>query len=122
MVDLNILSPTEQRVWDCLKKAKGAENAVTSRELSSWLKVNRRAIRAAIHSLREKGMPIASSSNEVQGYYIPANPEEADICRRHLESRIREIAKVIRALDRSFPGEVAQGVLFGEGQAAEGGS
>lgn len=118
-MDLYILTPVEQRVWDCLKKAKGAENAVTSRELSSWLGLDRRTVRAAVHSLREKGMPIASSSNGVQGYYIPENEEEADICRRHLESRIREIAKVIRALDRSFPGEVAQGVLFGGGQAAE---
>ena len=112
-MDLNILSPTEQRVWDCLKKAKGAENAVTSRELSSWLKINRRAIRAAIHSLREKGMPIASSSNGVQGYYIPANPEEADICRRHLLSRVSEIMKVVRALDHSFPSNDSQGALFG---------
>lgn len=112
MVDLNILSPTEERVWNCLRKAKGAENAVTSRELSSWLKVNRRTIRAAVHSLREKGMPIASSSNGVQGYYIPANPEEADICRRHLLSRVSEIMKIVRALDRSFPSENSQGVLF----------
>jgi len=118
-VDLNILTPTEQRIWNSLKHAKGSVNAVTSRELSSWLGIDRRRVRATIRSLREKGLPIASSSNEVQGYFIPATPEEAEICRRHLESRIREIAKVIRALDRSFPGEVAQGVLFGEGQAAE---
>lgn len=119
MVDLNILSPTEERVWNCLRKAKGTESAVTSRQLSSWLGIDRRRVRATIRSLREKGLPIASSSNGIQGYFIPENEEEAEICRRHLESRIREIAKVIRALDRSFPGEVAQGVLFGEGQAAE---
>lgn len=111
-MDLYILTPVEQRVWDCLKKAKGAENAVTSRELASWLRIDRRAIRAAIHSLREKGMPIASSSNGVQGYYIPENEEEADICRRHLLSRVSEIMKIVRALDRSFPGDNSQGVLF----------
>ena len=111
--DLNILTPTEERVWDCLKKARGAENAVTSRELASWLGIDRRRVRAAVHSLREKGMPIASGSSEVQGYFIPASQEEADICRRHLESRIREIAKIARALERSFPGGNNQGVLFG---------
>lgn len=111
-MDLNILTPTEQRIWNSLKHAKGAVNAVTSRELASWLGVDRRTIRAVVHSLREKGLPIASSSNGVQGYFIPASQEEADICRRHLESRIREIAKVIRALDRSFPGDNSQGVLF----------
>jgi len=58
-------------------------------------------------------MPIASGSSEVQGYFIPASQEEADICRRHLESRIREIAKIARALERSFPGGNNQGVLFG---------
>jgi len=93
VVDLNILSPTEERVWNCLRKAKGIENAVTSRELSSWLGLDRRTVRAAIHSLREKGMPIASSSNGVQGYFIPATPEEAEICRRHLVSRVTEIMK-----------------------------
>src|SRR5690606_32566315 len=100
-VDLYILTPVEQRVWDCLKKAKGAENAVTSRELSSWLGVDRRRVRATIRSLREKGLPIASSSNGVQGYFIPENEEEADICRRHLLSRVSEIMKIVRALDRS---------------------
>ena len=113
MVDLNILSPTEERVWNCLRKAKGTENAVTSRELSSWLGLDRRTVRAAIHSLREKGMPIASSSNGVQGYFIPENEEEADICRRHLLSRVSEIMKVVRALDHSFPSNDSQGALFG---------
>lgn len=111
-MDLNILTPTEQRIWNSLKHAKGSVNAVTSRELSSWLGLGRRTVRAAIHSLREKGMPIASSSNGAQGYYIPENEEEADICRRHLLSRVSEIMKIVRALDRNFPSENSQGVLF----------
>jgi len=113
VVDLNILSPTEERVWNCLRKAKGIENAVTSRELSSWLGIDRRRVRATIRSLREKGLPIASSSNGVQGYFIPENEEEADICRRHLLSRVSEIMKVVRALDHSFPSNDSQGALFG---------
>ena len=113
-MDLNILTSVEQRIWNCLKRAKGAENAVTSRELASWLGIDRRRVRAAVHALREKGLPIASGSSDVQGYYIPATPEEADICRRHLESRIREIAKIVRALERSFPKENSQEMLFKE--------
>lgn len=113
MVDLNILSPTEERVWNCLKKAKGTENAVTGRQLSSWLGIDQRRVRATIHSLREKGLPIASSSNGVQGYFIPENKEEADICRRHLLSRVSEIMKVVRALDHSFSNNGSQGTLFG---------
>ncbi len=113
MVDLNILSPTEERVWNCLKKAKGTENAVTGRQLSSWLGIDQRRVRAIIHSLREKDLPIASSSNGVQGYFIPENKEEADICRRHLLSRVSEIMKVVRALDHSFSNNDSPGTLFG---------
>lgn len=112
-MNLNTLTPIEQQVWDCLKKARGTESAVTSRELSSWLGIDRRRVRATIRSLREKGLPIASSSNGIQGYFIPENEEEADICRRHLLSRVSEIMKVVRALDRSFPSDDSQGVLFG---------
>lgn len=113
MVDLNILSPTEERVWNCLRQAKGIENAITGRQLSSWLGINQRRVRATIRSLREKGLPIASSSSGVRGYFIPTTPEEAEICRRHLLSRASKIMKVVRTLDRSFPGNDSQGALFG---------
>jgi len=113
-MDLNVLNSTEQQIWSCLKKARGADNAVTSREVASWLGINQRTVRATVRSLREKGLPIASGSSDIRGYFIPESAEEADICRRHLESRVRKIAKIVRALDRSFPREDGQETLFKE--------
>lgn len=96
-----MLSKLEHKVLFYLTNCMGQENAMTSTQLAAMLNIDRRTVRQVVHSLREKGIAIASSSVGNKGYFIPATQEEANRCITQLKSRVKEISKIIRALENS---------------------
>jgi len=94
-----MLSKLEQRLLLLLANHRGQENAITSTEIASRLNIDRRTVRSLVHRLREKGVAVASSSIGNRGYFIPANQKEANRCITQLKSRVKEISKIIRALE-----------------------
>lgn len=97
-----IKSKKELQVWLLIQGRKGQENAITSREIAETLNIDRRTVRDIVHKLRERGLMIASSSKGNRGYFIPKDEEEARYCIRQLNSRVREILRVARTLERSY--------------------
>lgn len=94
-----MLSKLEHKVLFCLTNCMGQENAITSTQMAAMLNIDRRTVRNAVHSLREKGIAIASSSVGNKGYFIPATQEEANRCISQLKSRIKKISKIVKALE-----------------------
>lgn len=72
---------------------------VSARRLAVSTGLREVLVRECIHSMRMKGYLIGSDHN---GYYIPYNGIEAEATVRHLWSRVREIAKVARAMTKSM--------------------
>ena len=76
----------------------GAENAIrTGALLQASGLASERALRKAIHRLREEGHPICSSTERPAGYFLAADKQEAARFIRSMESRRREIGRVIKA-------------------------
>lgn len=96
-----MLSKLETQVLLLLGNHRGQENAITSTEIASKLNIDRRTVRSLVHKLREKGVAVASSSIGNKGYFIPATQAEANRCITQLKSRVKEISKIIRALENS---------------------
>lgn len=94
-----MLSKLENQVLLLIANHQGQDNAITSTEISTKLNIDRRTVRSTVHKLREKGIAIASSSIGNRGYFIPASQEEANRCITQLKSRVKEISKIIRALE-----------------------
>ena len=76
----------------------GAENAIRTGALlqASGLS-SERALRQAIHRLREEGHPICSSTEHPAGYVLAADKQEAARFIRSMESRRRAIGRAIQA-------------------------
>lgn len=94
-----MLSKLENQVLLLLANHRGQENAITSTEIASQINIDRRTVRHIVHSLREKGIAIASSSINNKGYFIPESQDEANRCITQLRSRVKEISKIIKALE-----------------------
>lgn len=82
----------------CLGRAR----SMTSRQLAERLNMNPTIVRATIAELRMAGQPIASSNRQPEGYYIPANVEEATECLRHIQSRIRKIGMAAAGMSKGL--------------------
>jgi hypothetical protein len=81
--------------------ARGRLRAANAGDIAAALNASERAVRAAVHDLRNAGEPIASAVEEPTGFYIPRSVEEAEACSGHLWARVREIARVARRFDDS---------------------
>jgi translation initiation factor 6 (eIF-6) len=71
-------------------------------------------VRECIHSMRLKGYLIGSDHH---GFYVPYNGIEAEATVRHLWSRVREIAKVARAMTASMKVLTGHDITEAEQQA-----
>ena len=81
----------------CALLHPGADQAVTLDYLAAALQMEKRSVRRLIQRERLRGVPILSTSASA-GYYLPATPADVAAFRRSMQSRAREITRVIRAL------------------------
>jgi len=64
-----------------------------------------RAVRMAINDLRNDGIRICSNSHR-SGYWIAEDDQDYRSFKADLISRIEEMSKMIRAMDRNLPGQI----------------
>lgn len=76
----------------------GAENGLTLSDLHRLTGINKRVIRAEIQQERLSGVPILSDN--LSGYFLPANEDEREQCVRSLRHRANEISKTATAIER----------------------
>ena len=77
----------------------GASNAMTARQLSNLLGMERRLLVKAIEKERRQGIPICASTDASNpGYYLAANEAELDAYTRQLWKRAGEIHKTRRLM------------------------
>lgn len=96
-----------ERVLAILEQHRGADKAVTGRDLARALRQrNDRKIRMIIAGLIADGHPIAASVSDPAGYYLIATREEAEAYMAVLRSRARQtfkrMADVGHAVERVF--------------------
>lgn len=91
--------------------AVGAENGLTSRQLSQLTVLDTRTIQARISAERLSGVPICSDT--LNGFYMPSNDEEKARCIRSLRRRGIEILRVAEAMNR-IPGDGQMELHIGE--------
>lgn len=82
------------------KHHNGADKAASSGVLEAAVAVTGREIRAAVNALRSDGEPICSDEN---GYYYAANEQELRYSIRQLESRIGQIERAKKGLEKALP-------------------
>ncbi len=74
----------------------GEKNAVPLRYLTQITGLDGRIVRRKIQAERLNGTPICS--NNIAGYYLPANDAERQRCIRSMRHRAAEIARTARAI------------------------
>lgn len=80
----------------------GKENGLRLSDLVRVLDWPERDIRREIQAERLQGAPILSDN--VNGYYLPATPEDRAACVRSLRGRAREILDVANAIEAAEVG------------------
>lgn len=78
----------------------GAENAVTTRELSRLTGLHPRRVTLAVETARKSGFLICSDSRS--GYFLPVTRAEAQRCIRALRSRWKHQARTLAAMERAL--------------------
>lgn len=82
-----------------------AEEPLTRSQLVSMTGMSDREVRREIAELRKAGVRVASSS-KTAGYWLCQTEEDYRHLRAEMYSRIRDIAKTIRAMDDNLPGQM----------------
>lgn len=77
----------------------GAENGMTLSDLHRLTGKDKRVIRAEIQQERLSGTPILSDN--LSGYFLPANEDERERCVKSLRHRAGEILKSAAAIERA---------------------
>lgn len=77
----------------------GAENGMTLSDLHRLTGKDKRVIRAEIQQERLSGTPILSDN--LNGYFLPANEDERERCVKSLRHRAGEILKSAAAIERA---------------------
>lgn len=73
----------EQQLFEYLMEEHvGQENAIHSKELEKFFKINPRTVRTYVSNLRKSGIPVCSDAT---GYWIARNPKEANKTVKHLD-------------------------------------
>lgn len=80
----------------------GRDSARTGRELARLHNVNMREVTKAVQLERKQGYPIAASTQDPKGYYIPDSDEEKADYIRSLDHRISETRHTRKAVLDSF--------------------
>ena len=81
----------------------GAENGLHLRDLCRLTGWKEREIRLQIHAERRRGIPILSDN--VNGYFLPADEQELTACVRSLRGRAGEILAAAVAIEEAASGE-----------------
>lgn len=76
---------------------KWRKNALTMRELRKFIDADSRTIRLQIETERRSGIPILSGHD---GYWLAADPAEAQMFARSMLHRSREIARTAMAVEK----------------------
>lgn len=85
--------------WICDFLSEGRENALSAKELSQILHVQKRTISRAIERARRSGVPILASVDRFEpGYYLPESESEIQEYLKMLRHRLREIHTTESAL------------------------
>lgn len=78
----------------------GAENAVTTRELSRLTGLHPRRVTLAVETARLDGVLICSSSRN--GYFLPVTRSDVRRCIHALRRRLRHQARTLAAMERAL--------------------
>lgn len=101
---VNDLSPSEIlfiKAEDAICRASAWQPA-TKESLKAELAVDERTVRRLISELRARGLQICSNST-TKGYWRAATEEEYKHTRAELVHRLKEIAKIVIAMDQGKP-------------------
>lgn len=99
----------EQRIFELLSGHRGIDSAITAKEIQAQIGSDERRIRKAISRLvQEYHCPIASSVSYPYGFYFITNEEEAKDCLRQYWSRIAELSKRAKALNKTIRAELGK--------------
>lgn len=90
----------EMLLCNLQKYHNGAAQAVSSSELEAAFSMSGREIRTAVNALRSAGEPICSDEN---GYYYAASEQELKHSIRQLDSRIGQIERAKKGLEKALP-------------------
>lgn len=97
------MNELEIRIFELLKRHKGRNSAITVKEIKSKVGSDGRSIRQSIACLVQKyRCPIASSVHPPYGFYFIANKREAKDCLSQYWSRISELSKRAKALNKTI--------------------
>ena len=77
----------------------GAENGLHLRDLCRLTGWKEREVRLHIHAERRRGVPILSDN--VNGYFLPADEQELVACVRSMRNRAGEILAAAEAIEQS---------------------
>ncbi len=92
------------RIADFL--GRGAENALTLRDLQALTGADGRTIRLEIEQARRAGVPILSNCRD--GYFLPAGEDEKALFVRQMRRRAGEILRTAAAVEKATDGEGAE--------------
>lgn len=100
-------------IYEILRK--GAENAITGKEICKRLDISARDLTAAIELERRKGKPICASTDRTNpGYYLAATKEEMSRYCNSLFHRAGEIHKTRKACLKTMKELPATGTVIAE--------
>ncbi|MCL5236337.1 MAG: hypothetical protein M1353_00620 [Nitrospirae bacterium] len=94
------LNEIERRIKSLIKK--GRENAVSVKSLMAITGLSNVKVRDTVrHLINEHNVLICSATTPPAGYYFPVSMEEKDSGTKQIESRIIELARRLRAMNRA---------------------
>ena len=108
-MDLNNLSSEDRALLNAMYgRIKNADGWIKSAELQEFYSISGAEVRACIHIMRERKLPIISGNN---GYKFAHNEAEINQCIGSLYSRVGSIARAARGLvgarDKYYSGQAS---------------
>jgi len=104
MIKESELESHEMLIWAIIKYRKGRDHAIKAEKIHRMIhgRYSIRQIRAIIQGLvNDLGFPIAATSREPYGYFIPQTDEEKKAYCNNLIARIKSIAARLRAFEKN---------------------
>ena len=98
--DADDLNEVEWQIKSLIKR--GRENAVSVKRLMEITGLGNGQVRETVrHLINEHNILICSATSKPAGYYFPLTPDEKDAGTKQIESRIIELARRLRAMNRA---------------------
>lgn len=109
------LPPRERAVWQVLQNHRGRKSAIKMPELAAKTGTNTRELQSIVARLiNDFGAQIGSTSGKPAGYFLIENDQERIAAEKNLISRITELAKRLRALNRGRWRDLIRGLYEGD--------